>query len=184
MALNRRLPVMRPLAGTVIAWALIGFMLSLFAAAVVPLAVGLHVYVTHSGSMAPTIDTGDLVVSRTISPAEAEVGDIVTFKDPDGGGELISHRVRAAGERDGRAYFVTRGDANSSSERWNVAESGRIGKIVYRIPKLGFAFGGIGTRAGKIVLVVLPALLLLAIGLVRIWWPDRPGGRGAEKAAP
>ena len=35
-----------------------------------------------SGSMQPAIHTGDVVVDESIAPAEARVGDVVTFKDP------------------------------------------------------------------------------------------------------
>jgi signal peptidase I len=165
-------PNMRPLT-TALAWACGAFALALFAAAVLPLALGLRTYAVKSGSMTPTIDTGDLVIDRTISPAEASVGDIVMFKDPEGGGKLISHRVRAVHERNGRTYFVTRGDANTGFEHWSVPDTGTIGRIVYRVPKLGFVLGGIGSAPGKIVLIVIPALVLLWLGLMRIWRPER-----------
>ena len=58
----------------------------------------LHV---RSGSMSPAIETGDVVVTEPLSPLSARVGDIVTFRDPEGGGKLFSHRVQAvtAGRR-------------------------------------------------------------------------------------
>src|SRR5262249_9119432 len=139
-----------------------------------------HTYSVRSGSMTPTINAGDLVVARSISPTEAQVGDIVTFKDPDGSDRLISHRVRAVHERHGRAYFVTRGDGNNAVERWNVPDSGTIGRIVSRVPKLGYLLGQAESGPGKIVVVLLPALILLALALIRIWAPqgfhDRPEG--------
>src|SRR5438874_6715822 len=101
-----------------LSWAIASFLLALLGAAVVPLAFGLHTYVVRSGSMAPAIDTGDLVITRSISPSEAKVGEIVMFKDPEEAGRLITHRVRAMHERDGRFYFVTRGDANTGFEHW------------------------------------------------------------------
>ena len=163
-----------------LSWAVGGFVFALLGAAVVPLALGLHTYTVRSGSMTPTIETGDLVVSRSISPMEAGIGDIVTFKDPEGSGRLISHRVRAVRERDGRSYFVTRGDDNNAVERWNVPDSGTIGEIVYRVPKLGYLLGRAESGPGKIVVVVLPALILLALGLIRIWAregiDDKPEG--------
>jgi signal peptidase len=169
---------LRPIAAALF-WAGGGFAVALLAAAVLPLALGLHTYVVRSGSMAPSINTGDLVITKTISPTEAEVGDIVMFKDPEGTGELISHRVRAVRERGGRSYFVTRGDANTGFERWNVPDSGAIGEIEYGVPKLGFVLSGIGSAPGKVILVVIPALALLWLGLVRIW---RPEGSGPDPA--
>lgn len=164
-----------------LAWAAGGFLLVLFGAAILPLAFGMHTYAVQSGSMTPTIRTGDLVISRPIHPDEAQIGDIVMFKDPGRSGELISHRVRAVHLHGGRAYFVTRGDANTGFERWNVPQSGSIGEIVYRLPKLGYVIGGVNSPAGKLLLVALPATLLLFLGLIRIWRPERAPGDPAKE---
>jgi signal peptidase I len=66
--LSWRLHRARLLAGTALVWALGSFVVALLAAAVAPLALGLHTYAVQSGSMTPTIDTGDLVIARTITP--------------------------------------------------------------------------------------------------------------------
>lgn len=175
-------PYLRRLAGAALAWAAIGFALVLCGAALVPLTLGMRTYVVESGSMTPTIRTGDLVVSEQIQPAEAQIGDIVMFKDPDGSGKLISHRVRAIRLRGGRAYFVTRGDANTGFEHWNVPADGTIGQVVYRLPKLGYVIGGISSPPGKILLIVLPALVLIVLGLRRIWRPEPVGVEPAAEA--
>jgi len=171
----------RRVAGPALTWALGGFVFALLGSAVLPLALGLHTYSVRSGSMSPTIDTGDLVVARSISPTEAGIGDIVMFKAPEGGNRLISHRVRAVRERHGRSFFVTRGDANTGFEHWNLPDDGTIGEIVYRVPKLGYVLGRISSGPGRLGLVVIPAVVLLALGLIRIWRPERVRG-GAEEA--
>jgi signal peptidase I len=158
---------------TALAWACASFVVALLALATLPLAFGMHTYAVQSGSMTPAIDTGDLVIVRSISPTDARVGDIVMFNDPEGGDRLISHRVRALNRRGGRSYFLTRGDANTGFEHWNVPDTGTIGEIVYRVPKLGFMLGRIGSWQGRITLVVLPALILMVLGLIRIWRPER-----------
>jgi signal peptidase len=171
------------LLGNAVACATAGFLLAFGVAAFAPPAFGMHTFVVRSGSMTPAIDTGDLVVSRRVRPTQAQVGDIVMFNDPQGSGAMITHRVRAVHVRTGTAHFVTRGDANTTFEHWSVPASGRIGQIVYRVPKLGYLIGGIGSPPGRILLIALPALLLLVIGLIRIWRPDGLGG-GAGEAHP
>jgi len=166
---TRRLSRLRLRATASLGWAAIGFLAVVLGAATAPLALGLHTYIVRSGSMSPAIDTGDLVISRQISPTRAGIGDIVMFKDPGDGERLTSHRVRAVHRHGGRSYFVTRGDANTGFERWNVPNDGTIGEIAYRIPKAGYAVAGIGSWPGRIVLVVIPALALLVLGLMRIW---------------
>ena len=154
-----------------ITWAVAGFVLAILLAAALPLALGGTSMVVRSGSMTPAIRTGDVVVVRPISPTEASVGDVVTFKDPAGSDRLLVHRVRAISRVGDEVEVITRGDANSTQERWKVAADGTIGSVAYRVPALGFAANWIGSPAGRIGLVILPALLLAAMFLVRIWRP-------------
>ena len=52
-----------------------------------------------SGSMAPTVCTGDVVVVDHLAPGRGlAVGDIVTFPSPQDGGELIKRVVATAGQ--------------------------------------------------------------------------------------
>lgn len=154
-----------------LAWAAGSFVLVVLLAAALPLALGGTSMVVRSGSMTPAIRTGDVVVVKPIAPAEAAIGDIVTFKDPAGSGRLLVHRVRAISWSGEEVAVITKGDANSTQERWKVAADGTIGRVAYRIPALGFAVGWIGSPAGRIGLVILPALLLAAMFLMRIWRP-------------
>jgi signal peptidase len=152
-------------------WAAASFVLVVLLSAALPMAVGGTSMVVRSGSMTPVIRTGDVVVVRPISPTEAEIGDIVTFKDPAGSGRLLVHRVRAISQVGNEVEVITKGDANTTQERWKVAADGTIGTVAYRVPALGFAVGWIGSPAGKIGLVIIPALLLAAMLLMRIWRP-------------
>jgi signal peptidase len=150
-------------------WATAAFVLAILLSAALPLALGDRSLVVRSGSMTPAIRTGDVVVVRPIAPAVAKVGDIVTFQDPDGSGRLLVHRVRAVVGHGKRFSFTTQGDANSTQEHWQVAAGGTIGSVVYRVPKLGFAASWISTPAGRIGLIVVPALLLACSMLSGIW---------------
>lgn len=152
-------------------WAVGGFVIAVLLAAALPQALGGTSLVVRSGSMTPAIRTGDVVVVKPIAPTEAAIGDIVTFKDPAGSGRLLVHRVRAISRSGGEVAVITQGDANSTQERWKVAADGTIGTVVYRVPALGFAVVWIGSPAGRIGLIILPALLLAAMFLMRIWRP-------------
>jgi signal peptidase I len=160
-------------------WATAAFVLGLLLAAALPAALGATSMVVRSGSMTPAIRTGDVVVVKPIAPTDAAIGDIVTFKDPVGSGRLLVHRVRAISRSGDQVEVITKGDANPTQERWRVAADGTIGTVAYRIPLLGFAVGWIGSPAGRIGLVIFPALLLAASLLLRIWRP-RAELRGLE----
>ncbi|MGC1167154.1 MAG: signal peptidase I [Solirubrobacterales bacterium] len=154
-----------------LAWAVASFVLAVLLAAALPLGLGGTSMVVRSGSMTPAIRTGDVVVVRPMSPTEAAVGDIVTFKDPAGSDRLLVHRVRAISRSGDEIEVITRGDANTTQERWKVAADGTIGAVLYRVPALGFAVSWIGSPAGRVGLVIVPALLLIAMLLMRIWRP-------------
>ncbi len=163
-----------------LAWAVASFVLAVLLAAALPLALGETSMVVRSGSMTPAIRTGDVVVVRPIAPTEAAIGDIVTFKDPAGSGRLLVHRVRAISQVGDEVEVITKGDANTTQERWKVPADGTIGTVAYRVPALGFAVGWIGSPAGRIGLVIVPALLLGLMLLMRIWRPRLDPREGLE----
>jgi signal peptidase len=163
-------------------WTAGAFILFLLLAGAAPLALGDHSYVVRSGSMTPTIETGDVVVAQQIEPLSARVGQIVTFKDPDGSGRLLSHRVRAVHRNGTDVSFVTQGDANTGQERWNVPVDGQIGRVLYRIPKIGYALVWTQVPGGRVGLIVIPALLLVGFALSRIWRSPREEGFDVPEA--
>ncbi len=133
--------------------------------------LGLESFTILSGSMEPTLRVGDVVIDRRISASEIQPGDIVTFRDPEDDARLLTHRVlryRVDGET---AFVVTRGDANLGVERWSIPLDGTVGRVDFRVPKLGYVLKHAGGRMGRIALIALPALLLGLFELKRIWFP-------------
>lgn len=144
-------------------------MLGLLLALTVPLAFGMRPLVVLSGSMEPVLHVGDVTVVQRIAPREARVGDVVTFKAPDGG-RVTTHRVRATRRTDaGRYAFTTKGDANNAVERWTLAADGQLSRAVYRVPLVGHGLLAIATPLGWALLVGLPLLLLGIQEIARIW---------------
>ena len=153
-----------------------GFAIGIGIALAVPLAFHARPLVVLSGSMEPTLGTGDVSVVRTIAPLDARPGDVVTFRDPDDAERLITHRVREMRAQGASVVFRTRGDANTASERWQVASSAEIGRVVYRIPELGWALMYARSK-GLFVLLLGGALaLLLVIELASIWRTEEGDG--------
>ena len=159
-------------------WLFLGALFAALLAAAAPLAIGDHSFTLRSGSMTPALETGDVVVTEPVSPLAARVGQIVTFRDPEGSGKLFSHRVQSIRPAGEVVHFVTRGDANTSTERWSVPADGTIGRVAYRVPKIGYALVWTATPEGRIALIAIPALLLLGTALARIWRPAAAAGAG------
>lgn len=149
--------------------AVLGLALGIAVALLWVVPFGGRALIEMSGSMAPTLEPGDVVVGRQISPLDARVGDVITFRDPEGSGRLLTHRVRHIRIDGANVRFVTRGDANTATERWTVAASGRIGRASYHLPLLGFALTWTTGTVGKLLFSVLPILLFAFLVLRRIW---------------
>jgi signal peptidase len=149
--------------------ALLGFGLGILLAIALPLAFGARPLTVLSGSMEPTLATGDVVVVKRVGPGDVRVGDVVTYRAPDG--DLITHRVRAVRRRGSGFELVTRGDANNASERWTLERGGELSRTLYRVPLAGHVLVHTSSRQGKLALIVAPLLLLGAWELRRIWRP-------------
>jgi signal peptidase len=179
MSAALRLPLLRR-ARLFALWLFLGALFVALAAATAPLVIGDHSFTMRSGSMTPTLEVGDVVVTEPIAPLAARVGEIVTFRDPEGSGRLFSHRVQSVQPGGDVVHFVTRGDANTATERWSVPADGTVGRVLYRVPKIGYALVWAATPPGRIALIAIPALLLCWTALLRIW---RGAGEGEPEGA-
>jgi signal peptidase I len=147
----------------------LGFAGGLLLAIALPLAFGARPLVVLSGSMEPTLDTGDVVVVKRVGPEQAHVGDVVTYRNPEG--SLVTHRVRSVRRHGHRFELVTKGDANNASERWTMEADGELSRALYRVPLAGRLLAHTSSRQGKLLLIVAPLLLLGALEIRRIWRP-------------
>lgn len=163
------------------AWVVLGTFGGLVLAIGLPNAFHAKSLTVMSGSMEPTIGTGDVVVARQTSPMDVRVGDIVTFRDPLDHERLITHRVREMHVQGGDVVFVTRGDANTGEEHWALPKDGTIGRVAYRVPKLGYFMVWFHSRFGLLLLIVLPTLVLGASELWHLWRPRGAHEPGATR---
>lgn len=118
-------------------------------------------------SMDPVIKSGDLIFTKAVDPESVEVGDIITFFDPDGNGtSTVTHRVVEVLREDG-LQFRTKGDANNTEDRTPVPAENLIGVYRMRLPGLGQVAMFMQTTPGLLVCVVVPLVLLIGIDLLR-----------------
>lgn len=93
--------------------------------------LGVRVLAVSSGSMTPSLNVGDVVVSIPASPGELKAGDIIVFS---GGSSIIVHRII---EPAGNDCFITKGDANESPDPIWACGSSIVGKVVVVVPFIG-----------------------------------------------
>jgi hypothetical protein len=77
--------------------------------------------------MYPTVRPGDVLRIQSRRAAVVAVGDIAVCRTPD---YLFSHRVIATGERDGRAYIVTRPDRSRAGSDAPTFDENLLGVVV------------------------------------------------------
>lgn len=117
-------------------------------------------YVVLSGSMSPTIHTGDVVFVSETSPGAVEEGDVLAFDRVPGDDRRTVHRVIEIVEQNGERYFRTKGDANENPDPQLVPAGAVIGTVTFWIPYVGRAFSFASTDIGTLALVVVPGVLL------------------------
>lgn len=84
-----------------------------------------------SESMTPKIAKGDAVVFKKVkSGKDIEIGDIIVFKS---GNKMIIHRLVDT-KKDGDAtYYITKGDANNSTDSINLTIDNVKGKVLFKV---------------------------------------------------
>ena len=129
-----------------------------------------------SGSMVPTLNVGDLIAVEGVSDVASlnagpnPVGDIVVFRRPPANDDLIVHRAINKTLHEGLWYIRTRGDANGAPDFWSgsdtysgmISQNLLIGKVVGKVPWLGYLPLTIRRPEGIVLIVVLMIIIILA----------------------
>lgn len=118
--------------------------------------------VVRSGSMAPSITTGGIVVVDRAARLPT-IGVVASFREPDG--TVVTHRV--VGIIDGR--FVTRGDANHSDDSIHRPASSVYGTVVLSLPWAGYVVHTFQQPAAFLLLLLGSGGLLVLDALRTIW---------------
>jgi len=119
-------------------------------------------------SMYPEIESGDLIINKTVDPEAVQVGDVISFFDPAGNGTtIVTHRVVEVVEENGAKMFRTRGDNNNTEDRLLVGAQDIVGTYRSRIPGAGSIALFMQTTTGLIVCVVMPILLIVGYDIIR-----------------
>jgi signal peptidase I len=123
-----------------------------------------------SGSMAPTINTGDMVIDNKVTPAQAanlHVGQIISFRAGAGSSVIFTHRIAAVVTIPGGGVgYVTKGDANDSRDGPITPPSYVVGTYQSRIPNGGYILNDLHQ---PIVLGLLLASALLWLASAPLW---------------
>ena len=101
---------------------------------------------------------------------EVKIGDVVTYisRDESYYGILITHRVVSIEEENGKRLFVTKGDHNPTIDRSPIVGDQIYGKVIMRIPKIGFIKYFLVSSYGWIIAIVIPSLGIIIYDIMKI----------------
>ncbi len=88
--------------------------------------LGIRLLVFESGSMAPTVETGGIALTRTVAADELAIGEVVSVTSA--ADQLVTHRIVGIEESGGQTLLTLQGDANPTPdpEPYPVTEADRV----------------------------------------------------------
>ena len=126
-------------------------------------------YVIISSSMEPTIHVQDAIVIKR--EEEYKIGDVCTYlsKDPRYFGIMITHRIIGTDiDENGNKVYVFKGDANYSADQMAVSVNQIYGKVVMRIPKIGYIQYFLSSAYGWIIAIVVPCVGIITFDIIKL----------------
>lgn len=161
-----------------------------FLAFAAPQAVGAEQsYIVQSGSMSPAIGTGDVIFVYETDPQAIEEGDIITYNRDSRARTVTTHRVVEVQEGDDGLRFVTKGDANPTTDLSPVPAANVIGEVpqvnghAVSIPFMGYLLVFMQSQQGIIVFVFIPVGLLIASEILSLYREAKSGQSSDESGS-
>lgn len=132
---------------------------------------GIRLYTVQSGSMAPTIRAGSIVMIKPSS--DYQKGEVITFKaekdrfvkNPKW---TTTHRIVEVKETEEGIEYVTKGDFNEAPDPEPVKKDLVLGRVIFALPFLGYPVSFARTLPGLIILIVIPATIIVYSEILNI----------------
>ena len=89
-----------------------------------------------SGSMAPEINVGDIVIAdQKANFNKLKKGDVIAYKRDD---IIVVHRIEKKTKYEGSYLYYTKGDTNSNIDDFVIEADNFIGKVKFKLPYIGY----------------------------------------------
>lgn len=136
-----------------------------------PAFFGYQIKSVLSGSMEPGIQTGSIVALKPGGDMNRfKKGDVITFRNEDN--LLITHRVVEAtmNNATGEALYRTKGDNNDAPDMNPTSSTNVVAEYTgVTVPYVGYAMNFAASKAGSVMLMIVPGLMLLLYALYSSW---------------
>ena len=156
--------------------ALVAFLLI---TSVLPITGNFKVMVVQSGSMAPKIKMGSVVVIKPVE--EYKIGDVITFGPYSRIKAPITHRISDVKIVNGQPVYITKGDANNSPDQREVQKKEILGKVLFDIPYLGYVVDFAKKPVGFALIIIIPAAIIIIDEAKKIYAEVKKKKKGKRK---
>lgn len=129
----------------------------------VPSVFGYKPFIVLSGSMESDIHKGDLIITKETDPNSLKVNDVIAFRDAEE--TITTHRIIEIVTNDGKDYFITKGDNNSTQDLNLVALEDVEGIYVARIPGIGSMMNSL-SKPTTIMVLIFGITAIFVIGFM------------------
>ena len=126
---------------------------------------GYYMYDVLTDSMSGTIEPGDVIMCKAVDDVNSlQVGDIITFKAPNGNYNETHRIVEIARNDDGTVnYFKTKGDNAKAVDNWQLNPQNVKAKYVKKSMFVGGLRKFMSNWYGYVVVVVIPLCIVFAL---------------------
>ena len=131
--------------------------------------VKINFYTILTQSMYPTIIAGDVVITYKEDNNKYNDGDVITFVSEQNGGITITHRVDEVYNVNDSYSYKTKGDNNNAPDNEITSGDNVLGKVVVKIPKVGYIQQFLVSKTGWIVAVILPCLGIVIYDILKLF---------------
>ena len=131
--------------------------------------VKINFYTILTQSMYPTIKAGDVVITYKEDNNKYNDGDVITFVSEQNGGITITHRVEEVYNVNDSYSYKTKGDNNNAPDNEITSGDNVLGKVVVKIPKVGYIQQFLVSKTGWIVAVILPCLGIVIYDILKLF---------------
>lgn len=155
---------------SVIYWIFLGFIVLialLLIISVFPIPGNYKVMVVQSGSMAPAIKMGSVVVVKPVE--EYKIGDIITFGPYSKTKAPTTHRIYDIKVVGGNPVYITKGDANNAPDSREITKRDILGKVIFSLPYLGYLVAFTKKPAGFTLIIIVPAVIIIGEEIKKIY---------------
>ena len=128
---------------------------------------GWQLFAVQSGSMEPAIPVGSIIAVQPVPAATLKVGDVITFADRNRPELRVTHRIVSLETREGQQVAITKGDANNTTDSWNVPLQSAIGRVALHVPLAGYFVYWLSSPPVRLAALTIVVVMLVAPAVMR-----------------